>query len=104
MVIALLMALSATVVTGLIVYAESERAGPLSPFLASRTIIPPPSDGQGRSRRRGPGSEMREVHEVMANLTLALIFLHIVGVLLASFVHGENLAWSMVTGRKRDES
>ena len=104
MVIALLIALSATVVTGLIVYAESERAGPLSPFLASRPVVPPPSDGQGQSRRRGPGSEMREVHEVMANLTLALIFLHIAGVLLASFVHRENLAWSMVTGRKRDES
>ena len=44
---------------------------------------------------------LEHVHEVLANLTVALIVLHVLGVLAASFEHGENLIKAMITGWKR---
>ena len=84
MVVALLVLITATVVTGLIVYGGDQQAGPLAGMVTKAT-----------------GEEMEEVHEVIANIALALVFLHIAAVVFASFAHRENLARSMVTGYKR---
>lgn len=43
---------------------------------------------------------VEEVHEAFANLTVGLIVFHVLGVLFSSFLHGENLVKSMITGRK----
>jgi len=62
---------------------------------------------QGRAQHEGEGKEegrgdsfWGEVHEAAANIMLSLVFLHIIGVFISSRMHNENLAKSMITGRK----
>jgi cytochrome b len=46
------------------------------------------------------GDWTREAHELVANLMLAVIGVHVAGVVLGSWRHRENLVGAMVTGRK----
>jgi cytochrome b len=84
MVLLLLVMLGLTGIAGLIVYSGEENAGPLAGMVSEATA-----------------EQFEEVHEVLANVTLALIFVHIAAVIFASFAHHENLVRAMFTGKKR---
>lgn len=50
------------------------------------------------------GHWMEDVHEALADVLLALVSIHIAGVLLSSVLHRENLVRSMLTGYKAGKS
>jgi len=84
MILLLLVMLAATGIAGLIVYGGEEQAGPLAGMVSKATA-----------------ENFEEIHEVLANITLALIVVHVAAVIFASFAHHENLPRAMVTGWKR---
>ena len=50
------------------------------------------------------GRWMEEAHEALATALLALVSVHIAGVVLSSLLHGENLVRSMLSGYKRGKT
>ncbi len=50
------------------------------------------------------GDAMEEVHEVVANLWMLVVFVHVAGVIVSSIVERQNLPRSMVTGYKALDS
>jgi cytochrome b len=96
MVLALLVFLVATVATGVIAYGEQGK-GPLASVMVSDAN----ANGHERGGERTENA-IGELHGLLADVTVALVVLHILGVALASFVHRENLVLAMISGRKRD--
>lgn len=107
MVVALLFSLAMTTLSGMKLYAVEENAGPFA-RIQIENISPVKSaiadeDEEGGEHEEEGEEVWEEVHEFFANFTLLLVFLHIGGVALSSFAHGENLPRAMVTGKKRQE-
>lgn len=50
------------------------------------------------------GEQFKDIHEALANGALAVVVVHILGVIAASFLHRENLPRAMVTGYKEGEA
>lgn len=85
---------------------------PLAPWLGSEAAVSLPSligtaladddyGEEGEHAEERTRNAWEDVHEFFANLTLALVLLHISGVVLGSVVHRENLVRAMIDGRKR---
>ena len=91
MVYMLLAGLLVTTFFGMSIYAIEDGRGPLALLFSSGAA--------------GGKSAMKEFyeegHDLLGNLMLLLVILHLCGVAAASYVHRENLPRSMVTGRKK---
>ncbi len=84
MILALLISLSITALSGMCLFAM-EGSGPLAYTFVSSW----------------PGGVLEETHEFFSNFTLILIIVHVIGVLLTSLRHKENLTKAMITGVKQ---
>jgi cytochrome b len=102
MVFALLACLGGTVITGPVAYGEHGN-GPLAGNLPAITQAYAEHQEGARDfgRQKGGESWVGELHATLANLTLGLVIVHVLGVALASLVHKENLVRAMIDGRKQ---
>lgn len=85
MIIALLVSLLLTTLTGLATYG-GEGEGPLAGLVWQLGV--------------NAEDDFEDLHEFFANLTLLLVAVHVAGVLAGSLLHRENLIRAMFTGRK----
>ncbi len=117
MVIALLVTLFAVTLSGLKLYAIEEGKGPLamesmqlSPISAALAEDDDDDDDDKKENKSEKENEKEaeaegedfweEIHEASTNIMLALIALHILGVIISSILHKEKLVKAMITGKK----
>ena len=116
MIVALLISLAGTAGTGLALYAVEDNKGPLAGIITAAPQQAEPAyagareydddEAEGGEHEGGGegGEDMWEgLHSFFVYLTLALVALHVSGVVFSSLAHKENLVRAMVTGRKRPE-
>lgn len=107
MVIALLLCLSMTVLSGMKLYAVEENKGPFSIVVAQveiKQVMPSPSEVKSNHQKHSVNEKdeaiWEELHEIFVNLTLLLVFLHIGGMIASSIIDKEKLIKAMLTGKK----
>jgi cytochrome b len=102
MIVALLLSLSLTVTTGLLAYGDRGK-GPFARGGVAAIAQAYADEHKAERKREGKEGEsvFGEAHALLANITLGLIILHILGVAFSSYAHRENLIGAMFTGEKR---
>lgn len=122
MILALLFSMLVTTGSGMAMYAMDEGKGPLAPVIAMQAdtdgaAAPATTSGfeshedddddhegeEHEGHASGPLGTLYNIHKIFTYLTLGLAGLHVIGVIVSSRAHGENLAKAMVTGRKREQ-
>src|SRR6516165_2641424 len=94
MIIALLVMVAVTAVTGMASLAATRGEGPLAGVITKVERATTEEDQE---------LLIEEIHETAANVTMVLVLLHIAGIALASFAHRENLVAATITGLKRPQ-
>ena len=104
MVIALLISLSVATVSGVEIR-SSEGGGNFFATVSNDVSMIKAARFENESDEENEGNESfwKDIHEASANIVLMLIILHILGVVVSSKLHNENLVRSMITGNKRSK-
>ncbi len=120
MVVALLLSLTGTTFTGMKLYAVEENKGPFAILahqvqtqIQSVSLITDAKAEEDDDEDKEPEAInnsdkvdkeaeefWEELHELFANLTLLLVFLHIGGIIASSIIDKEKLVKAMLTGKK----
>jgi cytochrome b len=103
MILALLASLLVVTLSGLKVYEiEEDKEAAVASSTHFSLITAAKAEQEGTGEADDNEEEFwEEIHEVSSNFMLFLIVLHIVGVVLSSRLHKENLVIAMLTGKKR---
>jgi len=83
MIMVLLSSLTLLIITGMVVWGGQENQGPLAQLIGYKV-----------------GDFSEDIHEILANILMFAIAIHILGVLVETFVFKHSLIKSMVTGKK----
>ena len=81
-------------------YIGHNPAGAVAIFLLLGFGIAAAASGWAAYQDMG-GDLMEELHEAAANGMMATVVIHIAGVIVSSWLHGENLVLAMITGCKK---
>jgi cytochrome b len=108
MVLALIISLFITTLSGLELYGVEEGSGPFASNSPQIHLISTASaddhstryDDEDEEENEDEEEFWEEIHEFSANFTILLIFIHISGVLVSSRLHRINLIKAMLTGYK----